>query len=125
MTFSHRLAQHGTAKKTAAHKLADLIPDQGCLFLDGSTTIFHVAELLAKRSGLRVVTCNLDTYLRLHRYPGVEAILTGGSQDQQTDNFIGPVARLSLRHFAFDVAFFSAFAWGPQGRPSRHSRMLN
>ena len=83
--------------------------------MDGSTTIFHVAELLAKRSGLRVVTCNLDTYLRLQRYPGIEAILTGGTQDQQTDNFTGPMARLVLRHLSFDVGFFSSFAYGDQG----------
>lgn len=110
LRFGNRLAQHRREKTAAAGKLIDLLPAHGSIYLDGSTTIYHLAEQLGRHSGLQVATNNLDTFLRLGQCPGVEAVLIGGTLNRGTDNFIGPHARRCLEELAFDAAFFSAFA---------------
>jgi DeoR family fructose operon transcriptional repressor len=110
LRFGNRLGQHRREKELAAGKLATLLPTKGSVYLDGSTTIYHLAELLGRHGGLQVATNNLDTFLRLGQTPGVEAVLIGGTLNRGTDNFVGPHARRCLEGLAFDAAFFSAFA---------------
>jgi len=113
LRFGSRLGQHRREKSAAAQKLLPLIPKSGSLYLDGSTTIFHLVEKLKKHSGLQVATNNLDTFMRLGQCPGVEAVLIGGALNRGTDNFVGPQARRCLDGLAFDAAFFSAYALHP------------
>ena len=117
LRFGSRLGQHRREKSAAADKLLSLIPDNGSIYLDGSTTIFHLAEKLSRHSGLQVTTNNLDTFMRLGQCPGIEAVLIGGSLNRGTDNFVGPQARRCLDGLAFDAAFFSAYALHPELGP--------
>jgi DeoR family fructose operon transcriptional repressor len=113
LRFGSRLERDRLPKTRAAAKLAAFLPVGGAVYLDGSTTIYHLAED-PRLSGLQVATNNLDTFLRLGRVPGVEAILIGGSLNRATDNFVGAVARRSLEGMAFAAAFFSAHSLHPQ-----------
>lgn len=115
LSWTNRAARHRREKAAAAAKLVDLLPQSGCLYLDGSTTIVHLAGALAKRSGLVVATNNIDTFQRLIQHPGIEVLLVGGLLNRGTDNFIGPLALRSLDALHFDLACFSAFALHPQG----------
>ena len=118
LRFGSRLAKHQREKQAAASKLIELVPARGAIYLDGSTTIYHFAEALAKRDGLLVATNNLDTFLRISAYPGLEAVLIGGQLNRETDNFIGRAAQRVLDSLAFDVAFCSAFALDEMVGPS-------
>jgi DeoR family transcriptional regulator, fructose operon transcriptional repressor len=118
LRFGSRLAQHQREKSAAARKLLTYLPERGAIYLDGSTTVYHLAEQLAKREGLLVATNNLDTFLRVQAYPGCEALLIGGSLNRDTDNFVGRYAQRVLDGLAFDVAFFSAYALDAQVGPS-------
>lgn len=117
LRFGSRLAQHRREKEAAAGKLVALLPTRGSIYLDGSTTIYHLAEQLTRHGGLQVATNNLDTFLRLGQCPGVEAVLIGGALNRGTDNFVGPHARRCLEGLAFDAAFFSSFALHPELGP--------
>lgn len=118
LRFGSRLAQHRREKRAAAAKLVDAVPERGAIYLDGSTTIYHLAERLAKRSGLLVATNNLDTFLRVQAFTGCEAVLVGGSLNRETDNFVGRSALRVLEGLAFDAAFFSAYALDDRVGPS-------
>lgn len=110
LRFGSRIGQHRREKAAAAEKLATLVPARGSIYLDGSTTIYHLAEGLGRHAGLQVATNNLDTFLRLGQCPGVEAVLIGGILNRGTDNFVGTHARRCLEGLNFDAAFFSAYA---------------
>lgn len=105
-----RLDQDRGVKEQAVAKLTAFLPEFGCIYLDGSTTIFHLIDAMDRASGLTVATNNVDTLQRLAACPGVRPVLIGGRLNEATDNLVGPVARRSLEALAFDAAFFSAYA---------------
>lgn len=121
LRFGARLERNRAGKSAAAAKLATLLPDKGCIYLDGSTTIYHLAEAISRRGGLTVATNNLDTFMALGRSAGIECILIGGQLNRETDNFVGAHARRVLEGLAFAAAFFSAFALHPTLGPSEPS----
>lgn len=112
LRFGARLEQHRVAKATAARKLIVHIPQKGCIYLDGSTTVYVLVDALVDRR-LTVATNNLDTFRQLHQLPMINALLIGGQLNRATDNFTGAQARRCLEGLAFDAAFFSAFAVDP------------
>lgn len=110
LNWQVRKGRNPQAKATAASKLLRFLPDEGCIYLDGSTTVFALAQALAGRGGLTVATNNVDTFQELARHPGLEAVLVGGRLNRDTDNCVGPIARRCLEGLSFRVAFCSAFA---------------
>lgn len=108
--FDDRLEAHTTDKAKAVAKLASYVPQQGTIYLDGSTTMLHLVPRLHASQGLTVATNHIETFQRLAALPGVEGILIGGTLDRRTDNMVGALAIRSILHLAFDAAFFSA--WG-------------
>ncbi|MDA3961340.1 MAG: DeoR/GlpR family DNA-binding transcription regulator [Planctomycetota bacterium] len=114
LRFRARIAQQQPEKRGATLKLMPFLPHSGAVYLDGSTTIYHLGDQLAKRGGLLVATNNVDTFVRISAYPGIEAVLLGGALNRDTDNLVGPMARRTLSGLSFDAAFFSAYAIHPR-----------
>jgi DeoR family fructose operon transcriptional repressor len=108
--FSNRLSSNLRLKTKAIEKLVGFIPDAGCVYLDGSTTMLNMVKHLKGKTRLSVVTNNVETFNRIADLPGPTPLLLGGGLDIRTDNLIGPLAIRSVGSLAFDVAFFSA--WG-------------
>ena len=104
-----RLDRYGHEKAKAVAKVIDRLPQRGCIYLDGSTTIYTLIERIDSKTVLKVVTNNVDTFQRLNICRHIEPILIGGNHNRETDNFIGPLARLCLNHLSFDAAFFSCY----------------
>ncbi|MCX5529620.1 DeoR/GlpR family DNA-binding transcription regulator [Streptomyces sp. NBC_00006] len=109
-TFEHRLGRGAEAKRRIAEKLLPLVPDQGGIGLDGSSTAHHLTLALQSRTprDLTAVTTGLETFHRLSRIPGVRAYSTGGSSDVDTGSLVGPLAQLTLQQFALETCFLSA-----------------
>jgi DeoR family fructose operon transcriptional repressor len=110
LRFAARLARRAPAKTAAAAKLRGLVPERGAIWLDGSTTIYRLAELLGDAGPLIAATSNIDTFLVLAAHPGITPVLVGGALNRTTDNLVGPYARRCLEGMAFAAAFCSA--WG-------------
>ncbi len=108
--FTNRLSTNARAKAKAVAKLADFLPETGCVYFDGSTTVLNLVKALKGRTRLQVATNNVETFNRLAAVKGPTPILLGGSLDTRTDNLIGPLALRSVEALAFEKAFFSA--WG-------------
>ena len=121
LRFGARLERNRAGKTAAARKLMPFLPEHGAIYLDGSTTIYHLAGLIEARGGLLVATNCVDTFQRLLQRHGIEAALIGGVRDPATDNLIGPLARRALEGLSFSAAFFSAFALHPEHGPGEPS----
>jgi DeoR family transcriptional regulator, fructose operon transcriptional repressor len=52
----------------------------------------------------------LDTFHRLTAWPGVTAVLTGGTLEPRTGSLVGPMATLAARELLFDLFVCSAAA---------------
>jgi DeoR/GlpR family transcriptional regulator of sugar metabolism len=108
--FQGRERSHADEKQRVAEKLLPLIPDQGVIAFDSSTTMHRLAQMIAPRDDLVVVTNGLVTFQVLQDRPGVTAILTGGAADKRSDSLIGPVATACLDGMRFTQFFASAAA---------------
>lgn len=108
--FTSRLSANARAKAKAVSKLIPYLPERGCIYLDGSTTILNLVKQLKEREQLQIATNNVETFNRLALLRGPSPILIGGSLDFRTDNLIGPLAMRSIEALIFETAFFSS--WG-------------
>lgn len=108
--FFHRIAQNPEGKRRVAAGVVREVADGMWLFLDvGSTTSF-VAEALKGRFRLNVVTNSLHVAQVLARHSGNRVVLTGGELGGEERGVYGPHAAAALGHYAFDLAVLSANA---------------
>ena len=117
ISFGARLVANAPEKAAAAEKLAQFLPAQGTIYLDGSTTMLHLVSSLKHAQGLQVTTNNVETFRRLSAMPGIEPLLIGGRLDRRTDNLVGALASRSLLSIAFDAAFFSCYGISAEHGP--------
>lgn len=107
VTFNHRTQQNVHAKKEIAMKAASLINDGDIIFLDQSSTSLYLANEIANRGSLTVVTNNTEILIRLANTK-VKVISSGGYlSDDNRNCLIGDDAKQSFKNFYADVAFFS------------------
>ena len=107
-SFTFRIHQNSFEKKKMALAAIKLIKDGDTIFLDGSTTVFYIAEYLKEFKNIRVVTNGIDT-LSLLSKNNVTAYSTGGQISSQNPSvLVGRYAEDAFRNFYADIAFFSA-----------------
>ena len=95
------------AKETIARKALPLITDGQTLFLDSSSTVLKLAELLSGFNQLRVITNGLKTASLLADVDGVELHCTGGRLRENAKSFIGQSVNRFVNQFNADYAFIS------------------
>lgn len=107
--FGDRVMTRASAKSAVARKAEALVPREGAVACDASTTS---AALLAivRSDRLLVVTNSVDNAAIARARPGVRTVLVGGELEQQTGSLVGPTAEQTARGFAYDVFFTSASA---------------
>jgi DeoR family fructose operon transcriptional repressor len=111
--FAERHTIAARAKSRIASKLAALVPAQGAVAFDASSTIMRLASALDGVRDLGVLTNSPDTFAALQGQTGVEALLTGGRLDARTGSLVGPLACRSAGQLAVDVFFASAASVDP------------
>lgn len=107
-SYGDRLVTREAAKRVIAQKALTLIPRQGAIALDASTTTNAIAAQLVSRSGLAVCTNSIETFEALGTIPGVDAHLTGGRREPETGSLVGSVANLGARAMQFELFLASA-----------------
>ncbi len=110
VSFHGRERSHADEKQQVAEKLLPLVPSQGVIALDSSTTMHRLAQMISPSGDLVIVTNGLVTFQVLQDRPGVTAILTGGAADRRSDSLVGPVATACLEGMRFTQFFASAAA---------------
>ena len=106
-SFSESARLHADRKALIATAAAELVPDEGTIFLDAGTTCLALARVLTDRV-LTVVTRGLEAGLLLARSPGVRVVVVGGQVQRLSHGLVGPLASVALDRMAFDVAFLGA-----------------
>jgi DeoR family transcriptional regulator, fructose operon transcriptional repressor len=110
--FDRRRARALTAKRKIAAKLRDLVPPDGVVGLDASTTV-HLLATSPLPGTIAVVTNGLAAFASLHAQPGVRSFLTGGEREERNNSLIGPIAVATVRQFLLARCFLSAAALDP------------
>ncbi|MFB2556951.1 DeoR/GlpR family DNA-binding transcription regulator [Herbiconiux liangxiaofengii] len=106
--FASRQNRHLRAKERIAAKILPLLPADGALGLDASTTAYVLAENLPAAARLTVATNGLSAFDALVRRPGVRAYLTGGEREEQNLSLVGALTVSAFSAFHFDLAVISA-----------------
>jgi DeoR family fructose operon transcriptional repressor len=109
-TFAQRHRTRSRAKAQIASKLLDLVPDDGAVAFDASSTVMRLASSLAGARDLTVLTNGPETFTALQGRAGVTALLTGGRLDAATGSLVGPIACRSATQVAVDRFIMSAAA---------------
>lgn len=86
-----------------------MIPDRASIFVNVGTTTEEVASALSDRSGLLVITNNLNV-VDILATSDMEVIVAGGRFRAADRAMIGPFAAEFIRNFKVDIAIIGASA---------------
>ena len=104
LPYQHREIEHVEAKRAIARRVLHEIREEDVLFLDGSTTAYHVARLFPDIR-CTVLTHSEPVFRELSRRTNVELVSTGGVYDRPTACFVGPLAEQMLENLHITRAF--------------------
>ena len=90
--FAERRHKAARAKSRIAAKLAGLLPPEGAVAFDASTTVMRLTGALRSARDLTVLTNGPDTFTALQGLAGVTPLLTGGRLEPRTGSLVGPLA---------------------------------
>lgn len=117
-SFSARMATATAAKRALAVAAAATVEDGEALFLDSSTTAYHLAEVLIRDDRPVTVVTNSLPIIDLVSSNGretIELIAAGGQLRRISRSFVGPVAVEALKRHWTDRAFLSVKGIAPDG----------
>ncbi len=113
--FQRRMRVNAKAKRKIASLVLERIHDGDSLILDNGTTTALVAEALAARSKLVIVTNSAQIACRLAGRNGNRVFLAGGEVSGDDAAAFGPGALEFLRQIRVRYALLSAGSIGPAG----------
>ncbi len=103
------------AKRLIGEAAAALIPDNTSLFLNLGTTTEEVARAVAARTGLLVVTNNMNVALELYRNTAIQVIVAGGTLRPSDGGIVGRLAADAFCQFKADIAVIGTSALDSDG----------
>jgi DeoR family glycerol-3-phosphate regulon repressor len=105
--FEARLHRNAAAKQRIAATVAQVVEDGESLYLDASSTAFHIAQALKGKRDLTVVTNALGVAAELGGRNGNRLYLAGGELDDRYRAFFDATARAYLAQFRPGMAIVS------------------
>lgn len=112
-SFAARRDTAARAKSRIAGKLRQLLPQEGAIGFDASSTVMRLTRALTAARDLIVVTNGPDTFAALQGVGGVTALLTGGRLDARTGSLVGSLACRGASQITVRTFFLSAAATTP------------
>lgn len=105
--FQRRMLLNRSEKRKIAKLITNIIKDDDSLILDNGTTTTYIAEALALRAGLTIVTNSAEIACRLTARNGNRVIITGGELSGETAAAYGPSTIEFIQQFEVKYAFVS------------------
>ncbi len=105
--FTARARVSEEAKRRIARWAADLVEDGDTLLFDASTTVYYLAEFLADRRNLTVVTNGIEIARSLAQNPSNNVILLGGIMRADGTAVSGTLSHKLLEDLYIKTAFLS------------------
>lgn len=112
--FAIRAEEQESAKSIMARKASVYLHKGDVVFLDGSSSAYHMAEFLKNTEDVLVITNGARTAIRLAEL-GVRVISTGGSMITRSFCLVGSHAESCIRSLHADVCFFSCRGLSDEG----------
>ena len=109
-SFMSRLERQSGDKKALAAAAAAMVVAGESVFLDSSSTAYHVARALVERDTRITIITNSQPIMELvasQASPDVELVAIGGTLRRLTRSFVGPVATTAVKAHFPDHLFFS------------------
>ncbi|TYP01783.1 DeoR/GlpR family DNA-binding transcription regulator [Xenorhabdus doucetiae] len=98
-------------KRVLGKYAASLVKDGQVVYLDAGTTTFEIAQVLAERFNLTIVTNDFSITQYLINKPQLNLFHTGGQVDKRNYSCVGNTAAMVLRTLNIDIAFISTSSW--------------
>ncbi len=108
--FISRQSEHAAEKKAIAHVALSLLRPGESLFLDASTTVLALVNLLPPDWSGDVVVTSLPAAVEMSRLAGVRLMVVGGEFRHSSRSFGGPLAEEMLERLAVSTVLMSARA---------------
>lgn len=105
--FERRMQIHEAGKRRVANLVAEFVQDGDSLILDNGTTTAYVADALANRNRLVVVTNSAEIACRLASRNGNRVFMAGGELSGDDASSFGPASLEFLKQFKVRYAFIS------------------
>jgi DeoR/GlpR family transcriptional regulator of sugar metabolism len=112
--FFFRNQEKSAVKSRMGAQAAELVRDGMVVFLDGSTSAFHLVPYLAKKKDLIVVTSGAKTAVALAE-ANIRTFCTGGQMLIHSFSYVGEQAENCIRSFNADICFFSCHGLTEEG----------
>ena len=106
-SFNIRYHKEAAEKMKIAQQAALLVDDGDSIFLDASTTVYYLAQQLANRQRLRVVTNGIDVARLMAENPTNMVILLGGTIGSDGSSITGVLSEQALQELHTQKAFVS------------------
>lgn len=102
-------------KRRIGQKASEYIPENSCVYLDAGTTSLALAQSLAGRDDLTIVTNDFEVINYLMPHTKSSLIHVGGQVLKSNCSTVGPLAAKIIGSLSIDVAFLSASSWNSRG----------
>jgi DeoR/GlpR family transcriptional regulator of sugar metabolism len=113
--FGARARINEASKQLIGRHAAELVADGDALLLDASSTVYHMAQQLRDRRGLRIVTNGIEVACLLAQNPGNTVNLVGGILRPGIESVVGPWSERYLQDVRIKTAFVSCSGFTPEG----------
>ncbi len=119
--YAVREKQNILQKQIIAGQAIGYIRDGMTIFLDSSSTVYILAQMIEGFSNLYVITNSLKTALCLASRRGITVMCAGGKPRAGTVSLVGQTAVQTIRTYNADLAFVSACGFDPERGASEAS----
>ncbi|MCV2865084.1 DeoR/GlpR family DNA-binding transcription regulator [Albidovulum sediminicola] len=106
--YRYRARRDTDAKRRIARAAVDLAEPGMTVLINDGTTAGLLAERLAEKRPLTVITNNLAAIEALTEAPGITLLALGGTYSRKFNGFFGVVTEEALAHLRADLAFLSS-----------------
>lgn len=119
--FAQRRAARARAKRVIASKALPLVPTDGAVAMDASSTVGTIGELLRRPVAVTFATNSYENYSTLRTVEGATVVLIGGEEEPATGSFVGKLACDAAESLLYARLFTSSTAVDPMGGGSEVS----
>jgi DeoR family galactitol utilization operon repressor len=108
VTLEDRYKLASDPKKRIAQAAAAMIEEGMTIILDSGSTTMLIAEALAKKANITVITNNLPAAFALSENKDITLVVCGGTVRHKTHSMHGTIAERSLQGISADLMFVGA-----------------
>lgn len=111
--YQEKVGLHAEEKNRIGQAAYNYVNDGDTLFLDSGTTVYRLAQRLAGKKNLTVITYDLSIAGTIELHPSSYMIVTGGIRRADYNVLVGSATENFIRRLRVDKVFLSADAVDP------------